>query len=615
MSKISEISRQFHASLTMSQAQYRDLYHERVTATEAFYKQFFNRLVCNLGTRFANARFRERLQERIEQTLGTNTLQFIAIDGTCQREVFSDIITFFGGAYGARGELALTRGRHQICYKRWSLEQDVSMVAWVPVPFARLEEVTSGQGEQFLVTDDERINLASVHFQVMQLAEIFLAYNVVCSSRLEAPHILLVDLSPSSVLASVARAQENIGLVGYPYDRRALTNADITIALAHPFSDYLSIPSPKKMDLYRVLIAVLHCAPDQALNLRKIAEQYSITEDELDRAADFLIRRGILIRPTITTPFYRPAIRVDESWAYTRDFFQNICSRLFLQKDPGALQYDAPDGNGVMRRRWMAPDDLGFLIAVGMRLLIEACWERKVLLYGVVKDSVSRYLTRNFLGVALETKFYPELEDIEVGILPWTDRIFCEILPIIDENLSVPWCTVEFDSAFMTLHRERVEGTDDTRVAGVMGRIVNQERLFVRSLAQFFLKRDKHTPLMGHVVFLERLLSSIWDRCGTDESPAEIVINTPDLGRFSVFAWRDCEHINPGQWVMMYLLSVLTRNHFAEAIGYPDPLHKADWGAKTIGRSVGNTIRSSTQLLAAKPLSRTFRAIRDARGR
>lgn len=62
---------------------------------------------------------------------------------------------------------------------------------------------------------------------------------------------------------------------------------------------------------------------------------------------------------------------------------------------------------------------------------------------------------------------------------------------------------------------------------------------------------------------------------------------------------------------MMYLLSVLTRNHFAEAIGYPDPLHKADWGAKTIGRAVAATIQSSVYFLNSRPLSRTFRAIRD----
>ncbi len=615
MSKVSEISRQYHVALSASQAQYEQMYSERAEATGNFYRAFFNRLVNDIGTRFRDERFRARIQERLERAAGSNTLQFVAIDGTCRREVFSDLITFFGGAYGARGEVALNGGRHKIRYKRWSLDHDVSMVAWVPVPFARLEEVTPGAGEQFVVTEEERVNLFSVHVQVMQLAEIFLAYNTIRSSRLDAPHVLLMDLSPSSVLASVARAQDKLGLVGYPYDRRSLADADIAIALAHPFSDHFGIPSPKKMDLYRLLVAELHRAPDGGLDLSAIATRHGVPENDLRRSADYLVKKGVLARPRLGQPHYRPFVRVDESWAYTRDFFQNLCARLFIQKDPAALQYEAPDEHGVVRHRWMAPDDLGFLVAVGMRLLIEACWERNVLYYGVIKDSASRYLTRNFLGVSLEAGFHSELRGLEVGMLPWTDRIFCETLPLIDETLMAPWCTVEFDSAFMTLHRERVEGTGATRIAGVMGRIVNQERLFARSLGQFFLSRSKRTPLMGHVVFLERLLSPAWDGPGRDEGPAEILIDTPDLGRFSVYAWRDRDHVNPGQWAMMYLLSVLTRNHFAEAIGYPDPLHKADWGAKTIGRSVGDTIRSSTRLMVSRPLSRTFRDIRDARRR
>lgn len=614
MSKVSDISRQYHKALASSQSQYEDLYTERVSSTKAFYKDFFQRLVCDFGTRFRDERFRARLQERIERATGADILQFVAIDGTCQRESFSDFITFFGAAYGARGELALKGGDHKLRYKRWSLDHDVSMVAWIPVPFARLEEVTPGQGEQFLVTEEERVNLSSVHVQVMQLAEVFLAYNTVVSSRLDAPHILLMDLSPSSVIASVARAQDTIGLVGYPYDRRALTKADLTVALSHPFSDAFGIPSPKRMDLYRLIIAQLNRRPDALIDLSELATRHQLDEDALRSAADYLIKRDVLKKRN-PDGRYPPATRVDESWRYTRDFFQNVCHRLFIQKDPHALQYDAPDDSGRLRRRWMAPDDLGFLIGVGIRLLVEACWERNTLLYGVVKDSASRYLTRNFLGVSLEAGFHPDLRTLDVGMLPWTDRIFCETLPLIDETLSAPWSTIEFDSAFMTLHRERVESSNTTRVAGVMGRIVNQERLFSRSLGQFFLKRGKAAPLSGHVIFLERLLSPVWDRLNSDEGPSEIMIETPEIGRLKAFAWRDKDHINPGQWAMMYLLSVLTRNHFAEAIGYPDPLHKADWGAKTIGRAVGDTIRSSTQFIASRPLTRTFRTIRDSAGR
>jgi hypothetical protein len=612
MSRISEISRQYHDSLSRSQQQYEGLYGERAAATAEFYEGFFHRLVHSYAEEFADERRRRRIQDRLQATMGADTLQFVAIDGTCQREVFADFITFFGGAYGARGELQLTGGEHKLRYRRWTLDQDVSMVAWVPIPFARLEEVTPGQGEQFLVSEEERVNLASVHTQVMQLAEIFLAFNTIRSSRLDAPHVLLMDLSPSSVLASVARSQETLGLEGYPYERRALSKADITIALAHPFSEHLAIPAPKRMDLYRVLLAALHRDPHADLDLEEVARRSQLAWQGLRRAGDGLVERGILVHRGGVR--YAPLVHVDHSWSYTRDFFQNLCERLFIRKDPEALQYDAPDERGVLRRRWLAPDDLGFLIGVGMRLLIEECWARNVLLYGVVKDSSSRYLTRNYLGVALETGFYPDLRGLAVSLLPWTDRIFCETLPLIDEGISAPWATIEFDSAFMTLHREATP-TGGTQIAGVQGRIVNQEHLFARSLGQFYLQRRKPTPLMGHVVFLERLLSSVWDRPAGEDGPAEIPLHSPELGRLSAYAWRDRDHDNPGQRMMMYLLSVLTRNHFAEAVGYPDPLHKADWGAKTMGRDVGETIRSSTRLLVANPLSRTFRAIRDARHR
>jgi hypothetical protein len=612
VSRVSEISRQYHAALGQSQEQYEEMYRERAEATTQFYRDFFHRLVLNLGREFRDARARERTVELAERRFGTRTLQFVAVDGTCQKQAFSDVVTFFGGAYGARGEVELDGGRGTLRYRRWSLDHDVSMVAWIPIPFARLEEVTAGQGEQFLVTEEERINLASVHVQVMQLAEVFLAYNSIVSSRLDAPQVLLLDLSPSSVLASVARAQDHLGLEGYPFDRRSLTKADVTVALAHPFSGPLGIPGAKKMDGYRLLVAELDRAPDRALDLAELASRLVVEEPFLRHAAEYLRGRGVLDGPAIGRPGWQPRVRVDESWAYVRSFFQNVCERLFVKKDPGALQYDAPDAVGTVRRRWLAPDDLGFLIGVGMRLLVEACWERRVLLYGVVKDSSSAYLTRNFLGVALETGFHPELATLPVAMLPWTDRLFCETLPYVDPNLEAPWCTVEFDSAFMTLHRERDPGSQATRVAGVMGRIVNQERLFARSLGQFFLSRAKSSPLMGHVVFLERLMSPPWDLPGTATGPCEIPIETPEIGRVAPLAWREARHDDLGQRLMMFLLSVLTRNHFAEAIGYPDPLHKADWGAKTIGRTVGDTIRSSARLMAAKPLSRTFRFVRDA---
>ncbi len=149
---------------------------------------------------------------------------------------------------------------------------------------------------------------------------------------------------------------------------------------------------------------------------------------------------------------------------------------------------------------------------------------------------------------------------------------------------------------------------------GVKGDVVNQERLFARSLAQFFLTRreGKSVPLMGHVIFIDRLLHPYWDKdlCG------QVSITDPDprgLGTIQPFLHRDQGVDNPGQRVAMFLLNTLTRNLFPEAIGYPDPLHKADWGAKTVGRRVASIIADSEISFRANPITKTFRTIRDER--
>ena len=297
------------------------------------------------------------------------------------------------------------------------------------------------------------------------------------------------------------------------------------------------------------------------------------------------------------------------AWDYCVGLFERICHRAFIEKSPQALLYEAPDEYGIKRQRWMSPDDVRFLIAIGIRALIEKCWQRKILLTGIIKDSASRYLTRNYLGVMkyVGEQGYSELQTLDVYQLPWTDRIFLELLPFIDQKLKAPWASIEFDSTYMTLHAQ--EGSrGQPIIAGVRGEIVAPERLFARSLAQFFLKYDKPNPLMGHVVFVERLVYPEWDQQALDQ----VTIETNVLGRIQPLCYRTRDDRNVGQMINMYLLDVLTRNLFPEVIGYPDPLHKADWGAKSVGKRLRKMIESSTFSFRSKPLSRTFRAIRDA---
>lgn len=624
MSSISRIYNNYSEALEFSRGRFKDLYSGRARNAGDFYRAFFKDLIRPFSPDFANPATRRWLHSQIERFFGTRQLDFVAIDGTCAKDAFQDFVVFSACAYGAKGQVDLDDDPPAVRYEKWSIDKDVSMVTYVPVPYSEFADVMDQDTrESFLVSDDDRIDLSNIDTRMMELAEIYLAYNVASSSAIDAPKIIMLDRSPSSVLADVALQPEAIPMLDYPFDRRKLSIEDVTVALAHPFNPSLRVPTLKRYRQYTAVLAEFHHRRSQEINLDELAARHGMTLPDLDGAVRYLTsprtHDGRTGQRNIA-PFAHKEKRsgvswlvtdVDcvSSWEYCVALFEQICRRVFIEKDQKALVYKAPDENGAVRERWMSPDDIRFLIAVGIRALIEKCWKRNILLTGIIKDSASRYLTRNYLGVMkhLGEQGYPELASLDVYQLPWTDRAFLELLPLTDEALESPWSSIEFDSTYMTLHAE--EGTNgEPVIAGVRQVIVAPERLFLRSLAQFFLKRDKHTPLMGHVVFVDRLLHPAWDK----ESLERVTIETKSLGRLQPACYRNGEEINVGQMVNMYLLDVLTRNHFPEVIGYPDPLHKADWGAKSVGRRIRDIVGSSVVTFRSQPLSRTFRNIRES---
>jgi len=607
MSTLSRIFGNYRRALDDSRRRYEDLYTERARNAQAFYRDFFNKLIKQYKPLYCNSGALHQIKRQILQFFETDQIDFVAIDGTCSKDPFRDFITFFGGAYGAKGRISLEGDPPKVKYHKWAMNKDVSMVAYVPIPFAQLSDVTDTSIEEtFIVSDADRIDLSNIQTSIMQLAEIFLAYNVVTSSTLESPKLLMMDLSLSSLMASVAGEAKDVHLVGhYPYDRRTIDLADTAIALAHPFNSKLGIPGVKKFKIYSLIIAEFHFNKSQQIDIPQFLTKHGLKEKDINEAINYIEKHSIAKREGNVL---KPLVDINASWEYVKSFFQNLCQRLFIEKDQSALIYDALDENGVLRRRWLSPIDIKFLISVGIRALTEECWRRKVLLTGVVKDSNSKYLSRNYLGIMRYLNMYPELNTLQIHQLPWTDRIFLEILPLCDESLDAPWSSIEIDSAFMTLFLYRNAQDEAPFISGVKSSIVSNEKLFARSLAQFFLSRKRATPLMGHVVFLDRLLYPEWDA----KNLSELVVETNELGKVSLFFCKDASVPNIGQDIAMYFLSTLTRNHFPEVIGYPDPLHKADCGAKSVGQKVRKLIVSSEISFRANPLSKTFRTIRDS---
>ncbi len=261
-SQISRTLRAYREALQESRGRYESLYTSRGENALDFYQQYAHRLVHPYARTFSDTANRRRLHRHIQRLFGSDTLDFVAVDGSCNKDPFNDFIVFSACAYGAKGQLQVndSADRPALRYRRWELDRDVSMVAYVPVPFAQLADAVGESNEDFLLSDQERINLASVHTKLMQLAEVYLAYNIVMSSSIERPRLLLMDLLPSSVIASISGNPTAVGLSGYEYDRRRLDFRDIVIGLAHPFHKELLLPNRNRFRLHQLILAELHQA-------------------------------------------------------------------------------------------------------------------------------------------------------------------------------------------------------------------------------------------------------------------------------------------------------------------------------------------------------------------
>lgn len=600
MSEISKIYGQYHDSLKTSQGEYEERLKSHSKKLKERYDSWLKNFIVCFDEEFSNQIKRIELKSFAEQIFGSSDIQFVAIDGSCEKRQSNNFISFYGGAYGSRGKVSLDEPAGRIRYQRWEMNKDVSMVAFVPLPPDVMQTNVDEENDSISVLSDSEIaQVSSLHTKIMQLAEIYLAYSLANSSSVDKPNLILIDNSLGGILANSSFSPSNVELKRGDFNGQELTLADMQIALAHPFSKELQIPSSKNFQPHFRLIAE---AVWKESNKIKAKECKEFPVSNFKGAAKFLdikVHAGTYDANNEEFIFHMDP---RTSWKKTLSIFEDICEKIFKEKSAEGITYKLKNSQ---TRQYLSSSDIKFLIGVGMRALIETCWKRNILLVGIVKDSMSRFYYRNFLGsVCMCEKDNPE-QHLKI---PLTDRSIIELLPNIDQKIKAPWGTVEFDACFMTLHPDKddknnwiIKGYDTT-----IGETTRPERIMLRSICQFFISKDRN--ITSHAIFIDRLTYPKWD----DRDTLDFKLPTAKWGDVTPLYFRGDKQIARLQKLTMYLLTVLIKNHFPEALGYPDPLHQADWGAKSMKKRVIGLLDSSEWAFRAKPLSKTFRAIRDS---
>jgi len=544
-----------------------------------------------------------KIRRWAQEFFGTTEIPFVAIDGSCSSKTGENYVIIYGGAYGSRGIVEISGNEAIITYKRWELNRDVSVVAFIPVPLeygsflvSEGEEVDEEGAVIIPLSDREVAKLTTLHTKVMQLAEVYLAYSLARSGSVDAPRLIMMDTTLSGWLGNTSFGPRWISIIrdgkvgGYE-----LSYHDLYVMLAHPINKELNAPAPLLFQPHLRLVAEADWRDTTVLR-----------ESELSNVPPEVFKKGAEALEKLKLGSYdRSRNRVElnfeprASWRKCISAFENVCEKLFREKDPRGLTYVNKHGERV----YFTSKDLQFLAGIGLRALIEECWKpyRRILLVGVVKDSYSRYFYRNFLGSLHAISGDGVEEHLEIAM---SDRNLLELLAMLVE-LEAPWATIEFDSCFMTLFPKRTE--EGWRVQGYkvgsMPEVTRPPRLFLRSLAQFLLHTAK--GFSSHVIFIDRPAYPGWDTADSER----LSISTPGLGTFEPLYFSSPPRL---QYLTMYLLSVLVRNHFPEALGYPEPLHKADWGARSMRERVARLLDSAWLVDRINPLRRTFRSIRES---
>jgi hypothetical protein len=608
-STISDVFSLYDKALSQTRTKLESGAVESTRELESFYNEFLKSQIINYGSKFEIEGVRNEIHRNLQQRHRNNQLRFWAVDGACRKVETSDIIVFYGGAYLIKGRLGLQDRPPLIQYEESEPEDDSSIVAYLPLS---AEDLTMIDPEdRFVVNDAERITISGLDTQLMLLAEIFLLYRGASSP--DHPHLILWDHSLSSILANATPNVLKLRFAGLQIAGETIWYPDLLVGYSKPWNKELDIPTRKSHRLWERAIAKIFESSTHSLDIAAFSREVRLSQDNVETQirliweCDKYGKKWDGRNPNdALTKKQGNILQLNQDYLHAPEkiirFYEYFCNRFFRDKDPSVLLYNYEDENGFSRQRFLSSEELSFLLAIGIRLTFENCWRNEVMLIGVVKDSASTYYTNHYFGVMKKIgalTFTPKK-------IPVTDRLTLERLPLIDTSIKGPWASTEFDGVFMTLRMRKEWQSDDATIQGVRGNVLVQPNLIMRSLVQFYLKNDPPMePMMGHVIFVDRLVHP-------HSIPEKMTVISGDreLGTVEPFFFKDSSIRNKEQEYMIYLLSVLTRNVFPEVIGYPDPLHHADRGAKSVLKMVEPMLFSSERLNRSNPLHRTLRQLR-----
>jgi hypothetical protein len=529
-----------------------------------------------------------------EKFFRSSTVRFAGIDGTMYSRPLFDLVIFFGGAYASTGTITFSeKDKPLVEYDERTVQQGAGISSVVPVYVNEIPDIdqtffeVDQPGEISLgkpLMDEAIISNAAIANWIMTFAEYYLAYKLATSQEQNIGIILLdrsLSIERASLLYDTSKRElwkAKSSIVGYKIDDKPIDVNDLTIGRQYVFNQALGLPPPRA-DYLRYAIIDL-AMRRVAVSEKQILAEFGITDEKrisrVKRYLKHLVRNGFLDEKNeayVLNPKY------STTWERIRRLVTSLGDRFFVTQTSEAktanLMKILKDG----KEHWLTTLDIAFLTLFTLHMLMEECWERRILLIGVTKDTAARDFKRQLIpimhnGGLLKTAILQE----EFEKLPNTDRMILQSASIFNlDKIKPPWSLVEYDSAFRTMITDR-----QNRKGYVLGAIKNKiglEKTFLKTYVQ--LSQAKTDPMLrSNVLLVDRLVYPEYDY--KPENLVEFWNELSDGTKEPVetILFMDKNVSNRLQNLVMTVLVAMAPSSIPEAFGHNKPLFIADKIAK-----------------------------------
>ena len=589
-------------------------YRSKFEGLKGTYDEFLSRLLVS----YSGAKFDPSF---VDKFFGKRRLSFAGIDGTVLKYDVFDLVVFFAGAYSAHGEIEIAdSGEGKITYDEKYLERGIGVSSVLPVYINEVPLIDQtllirgddGQVDDSITFTDAWVvdNSAFADF-LMGLAEFYLGYKLVSSEN--PVDILLLDRVFSSEIASFYAETSDFrlsldhecGLVGHKVDGKPFTKTEWVYARKlFGNLEFDTPPARGEFLLPRVIMELLR-EPGNSLTRQEIADRLGLTNEfhlsRLDKELEKGIResgeaKGFIIRK-VKHFVLKPQFR--EIKERIKKLVDEVCGRMF-SADPDVTYEERFKVGG----RWITTNDLAFLSLASLYLMIERSWKNRTLLVGVAKDTSARDLKRQVLPVLNHVGRFDGGFGDKGQDTPDTDRMILQWISLHEQQqLLVPWATVEYDTAFKTIipHFERKPGL----VSGARRNQISLERTFAKSYFQL-CQAASDIKLRSNVLLYDRLIYPEFDK-----GEKQLITlphdyeNRPDSPEsVDVVFYEGTD--NPVQSFIIPLFEVMTSMSIPELFGHLKPLYIADKVAKYYWSQFKGMVESAGVWLINRPDLREF---------